>query len=235
MIGISKIASVAVVFMVLLTGCDRFGGRRTDPLARANQEIITESELEKKALLTKIERRYESPDAHYQLGKIYLADGLWDKAEWQFNVALGFDPIHRRAQAAVVKTLIEGGNIPRSKLAVEMYMNQASSSAEASLRLGQAFQKELLDEYALSCYQQAQALAPNSALLHRQIGYYYLSKGDKVMAQDYLRRSFQLDPYQAEVAGELGRLGVVVQIPRKTQKNTKKLDNIIRQDDKNRK
>ena len=114
-------------------------------------------------------------------------------------------------------------------------MNQASSSAEASLRLGQAFQKELLDEYALSCYQQAQALAPNSALLHRQIGYYYLSKGDKVMAQDYLRRSFQLDPYQAEVAGELGRLGVVVQIPRKTQKNTKKLDNIIKQDDKNRK
>jgi len=63
--------------------------------------------------------------------------------------------------------------------------------------------------------------------LHKQIGYYYLSKREQVRAEEYLRRSFQLDPYQAEVAGELGRLGIVVQIPRKVEKNTKKLDKLI--------
>lgn len=106
-------------------------------------------------------------------------------------------------------------------------MNQAGTSASASLRLGQAFQKELMDEYAVACYQQALALAPNSAAIHRQIGYYYLSKGDRVRAEEYLKRSFAIDPYQAEVAGVLGRLGVVVQIPRKTEANTKKLDKIL--------
>ena len=108
-------------------------------------------------------------------------------------------------------------------------MNQAGTSASASLRLGQAFQRELLDDYAVACYQQALGLAPNSAAIHRQIGYYYLSKTDKVRAEGYLRRSFQIDPYQAEVAGVLGRMGVVVQVPRKTGTNTRKLDKILDQ------
>ena len=81
-----------------------------------------------------------------------------------------------------------------------------------------------MDEYALVCYRQALGLSPNSAAIHKQIGYYYLSKKDMVLAEEYLRRSFQLDPYQPEVAGELGRMGVVVQIPRKVDKSGKKAD-----------
>ena len=51
------------------------------------------------------------------------------------------------------------------------------------------------------------------------------------VAEEYLRRSFQLNPYQPEVAGELGRMGVVVQIPRKRQKNTKGLDKLLERKD----
>ncbi len=75
-------------------------------------------------------------------------------------------------------------------------------------------------------------MAPNSAKINRQIGYYYLSRGDRELAKSYLSRSFQLDPLQSEVAGELGRLGVAVAIPRKTQKDTTKLDKIVEQSDK---
>jgi tetratricopeptide (TPR) repeat protein len=89
-----------------------------------------------------------------------------------------------------------------------------------------------LDEYALTCYQQALRLAPNSAKINRQIGYYYLSKGNKAQGKDYLSRSFQLNPNQPDVAGELGRLGVVVKVPRKVQKQTKKLDKIVEESDK---
>ena len=48
----------------------------------------------------------------------------------------------------------------------------------------------------------------------------------------YLKESFELDPYQADVAGELGRLGVVVRIPRKTNKNTQGLNKNIKALDK---
>jgi tetratricopeptide (TPR) repeat protein len=221
MANIAKIAVLAVITAVLVGGCQK----------TATQEIsevtVGETYERKAELLNQIEAKYENPQAHYELGKLYQADGLWDKAEWHYNVALGFDPIHRQAQAAIVKLLAESGNQARSELSAEIYMNQAGTSASASLRLGQAFQRELMDNYAVACYQQALGLAPNSAAIHRQIGYYYLSKADKVRAEGYLRRSFQLDPYQAEVAGVLGRMGVVVQVPRKTEANTGKLDKIL--------
>lgn len=223
MANMAKLTVLAVVVTVLAGGCQKQGKREAGEIA------VGDTWEEKAELLNQIEARYENPAAHYELGKLYQTDGLWDKAEWHYNVALGFDPIHRQAQAAIVKLLAESGNQARSELSAEIYMNQASTSAQASLRLGQAFQKELLDDYAVACYRQALALAPNSAAIHRQIGYYYLSKTDKVRAEEYLKRSFQLDPYQAEVAGVLGRMGVVVQIPRKTEKNTTALDKILDQ------
>lgn len=221
MANMAKLAVLAVIIAVLVGACQKVGEKTI------SEVTVGQTQERKMELLNQIEAKYENPQAHYELGKLYQADGLWDKAEWHYNVALGFDPIHRQAQAAIVKLLAESGNGARSELSAEIYMNQAGTSASASLRLGQAFQKELMDEYAVACYQQALALAPNSAAIHRQIGYYYLSKGDRVRAEEYLKRSFAIDPYQAEVAGVLGRLGVVVQIPRKTEANTKKLDKIL--------
>ena len=55
-------------------------------------------------------------------------------------------------------------------------MNQAAGSATQSLRLGMAFQKQQLDGYALDSYQQALSLAPDSAEVNKQMGFYYLIK-----------------------------------------------------------
>lgn len=237
--NISKISTLLLVGVVMISGCSdpnkttkdvfsavTLGAFDKDPKGTGDIET-TGAASEKAELLMQIERKYESPEAHYKLGKLYFGDGLWNKAEWEYNVALGFKPGYYEAQAAMVKTLIVSGNEPRSTFAAEQYINQAATSAKRSLLLGQAFQKEGLDDYALACYQQALGLAPSSAALYRQIGYYHLSKGDKIRAEENLRRSFQLDPYQAEVAGELGRLGVIVQIPRKKQSDGKNLDKLL--------
>jgi len=188
---------------------------------------MTPAEQKKARLLKQINRKFENPDAHYELGQLYHADGLWARAEHEYNTTLSFDPAHRKAQAAVVKVLLDSGDTAKARLSADIYMNQVVNSAEGSLNLAIAFQKELLDEYALACYQQALRLAPNSAKINRQIGYYYLSRGDKVRAQEYLSRSFQLNPNQPEVAGELGRLGVAVRIPRRASQATKKLEKIV--------
>jgi hypothetical protein len=50
-----------------------------------------------------------------------------------------------------------------------------------------------------------------------------LGKGDKEHAKEYFVRSFQLDPKQQEVAGELGKLGVEVKIPGRSVEETRKL------------
>jgi tetratricopeptide (TPR) repeat protein len=188
---------------------------------------VSASEKEKAAILKQIDDNYEDADAHYRLGKLYLANGLWSQAEHQQSIALTFDPVHRRAQAARVKALLGAGENTKAQLLADEYIKQATISAAASLELGLAFQNQVLDDYALKCYQQALQMAPNSAKINRQIGYYYLAKGNRDVAREYLSRSFQLNPYQAEVAGELGRLGVPVRIPRKKPADVKKLDEMV--------
>lgn len=232
--GVWKSAHISLFVlacMLLFVGCGP-SKKEAATAAKIDKIVKTPDEKKKAGLLKTIDRKFENPDAHYELGQIYQNDGLWTQAEYHYNIAMSFNPAHRPAQAAMVKVLIDSGDVTKAKLSTDIYMNQVCASAEESLKLALAFQKEGLDEQAMSCYRQALQLAPNSSKINRQIGYYYLSKNDKVQAQEYLTRSFQLNPNQPEVAGELGRLGVAVRIPRKTETNVKKLDKIVEKSDK---
>lgn len=215
-----------LVFALLLCSCNGENAKKQQEVGKVPVE------QEKARLLKEVERRYENPEAHYELGKLYHADGMWSKAETHYNITLGFDPGHKGAQASLVKVMFDRGGKGNAEFTADLYMTQASSSGLASLKLGLAFQGEGLDDYALACYRQALRLNPNSAKINRQIGYYYLSKGEKDRAQDYLTRSFQLNPNQPDVAGQLGRLGVAVKIPRKGGDSTKKLDKTVDEYDK---
>jgi Tfp pilus assembly protein PilF len=194
---------LALVLCVI--GCSGSGD-----LNRVNPETLNP---EKERLQREIDRKFDNAEAHYQLGKIYQGEGLLQRADWEFTLALQFDPIMYKAQAAKVRVYQMMRQLDKSKLAAELYINQSTASAESSAMLGRGFQQEGLEEYALTCYQQALAKAPNSAALHKQIGLYYLGKNDLARAEEYLRQSIQIDPYQPEVAEQLGRMGVVIQVP----------------------
>lgn len=199
-----------LVAAVLVGGCQK-------QVQKADDFPLSSSDAKKAKLFRKIDKKFENPEAHYQLGKLYQVDGLWKKAESEYHITLGYDPVHWRAEAALVKTVLSAGDDARAAPLAKNYINQAGYSAKASLLLGEAFQKELLNGYAFSCYQQGLALEPDSAVFHKKIGYYYLSQRQTARAEDYLRQSFQIDPYQTEVARELGRMGVIVKIPPKKQ------------------
>jgi tetratricopeptide (TPR) repeat protein len=222
-----SIALALLVCIFLLGGCN---GKAKEP--KGVEKSVTEKK--KAELLKQINRKFEDAEAHFKLGKLYQADGQWTQAEDQYGITLNFDPVHRQAQASRVKVLVSGGDAAKAKLLADEYIKQASISAAASLQLALAFQEQGLDEYALKGYQQALYMAPDSAKINRQIGFYYLSKGNKDTAREYLSRSFQLNPNQPDVAGELGRLGVAVKIPRRTEKSTdaKKIDKMVEKSDK---
>ena len=205
---------------VLLTGCNE--NTRSTGINTAKH---TSPEERKAQLLKSLDRKFENPDAHYQLGQIYQAEGNFSQAEWHYHRALNFDPVYWPAQAAMVKLYIDSGDPAKAKNIADDYINKVSISAAQSLDLALAFQNEKLDKYAVLCFQQALNLAPNSAEIHKKVGYYYLSRNDKEKAKEYFIRSFQLDANQPEVAGELGRLGVEVRIPTNTGQNINKPEN----------
>jgi tetratricopeptide (TPR) repeat protein len=200
---------------VLLVGCNEQQSNEAP-----TQQVSMPPEARKAELLNRLERKFENPDAHFQLAQMYHEEGNWTKAEYHYNVALGFDPAHAEAKAAMVKLFLDSGDKAKSRTYADIYMNQASSSAIQSLRLAVAFHKEQLDEYALDSYQQAFSLAPDSARVNKEMGLYYLDKDDKVLAKEYLIRSFKIDPKQPDVANELGRLGVEVTIPGQEKEGT---------------
>ncbi|MHC4553809.1 MAG: tetratricopeptide repeat protein [Planctomycetota bacterium] len=200
-----------LVLALIFVGCESSSKTRDVADGPPDSELS-----QKEQLIRQIDHRYENPEAHYQLGKLFYAEGKLDKADFEYRVALGFNPVHYRAQAGVVKVASEQEQVERAQIIAELYISQASVSAPASVRLGKAFQSEGLGEYALSCYYQATGLKPKSPEPYKLLGYYYLGENDQVRAEENFRRSFELDPYQSDVSGELGRMGVIVGLPRKT-------------------
>jgi tetratricopeptide (TPR) repeat protein len=213
--------SILILFTILVAGCNE-NNRATE--INTTKQISPE---ERKAqLLKSLDRRFENPDAHFQLGQLYHAERNFSQAEWHYNRALNFDPVYWPAKAALVKLYIDSGDPSKAKNIADDYINKVSISAAQSLELALAFQNEKLDTYAMICFQQALNLAPNSPEIHKKLGYYYLSRNEKEQAKEYFTRSFQLNPNQPEVAGELGRLGVEVRIPTNPGQNINKPENI---------
>ena len=181
--------------------------------AEAERAQKLPADVRKANIQNSLDKKFENPVAHYELAQIYHDEGNWAKAEYHYNIALSFDPANADAQASMVKLFLDSGDTAKSKNYANTYINQASNSDIESLRLAMAFEKLHLDDYALTCYQQALNLSPDSARINKELAYYYLGKGDKEHAKEYLVRSFQLDSTQPDVAGELGKLGVEVKIP----------------------
>jgi len=204
-----------LLLALVWTGCES-----TPKAPDSPNEETTIQQSPKAQLLEQIDRKYENPEAHYQLGKLAYTEGQLDKADFEYRVALGFNPVHYRAQAGVVRVAADQKQTERSQIIAELYISQAAVSAPASVRLGKAFQNEGLGEYALSCYYQATGLMPKSPEPYKLLGFYYLGENDQVRAEENLRRSFELDPYQTDVAGELGRMGVIIGLPRTTDIET---------------
>lgn len=164
-------------------------------------------------LLAKLKTRYQNAEAHSELGRYYLEQGLMDKAEHHLEIALGFDPALRPAQAAYVKLTSKlEGELAAQRLCAE-YQRPLLSSAPEMIKLAKALGEEGLDTLALGCFQRILSVRPDSAEAHRQLGYFYLARDEEEKAKTHFSRSFELNDTQPDVAGELGRMGVTIETP----------------------
>jgi tetratricopeptide (TPR) repeat protein len=204
---------------VALGGCQEGIARKTavDPTGTVPSDK-TEAQL-----LNEINEKFENPLAHYELARLYHKSQQWTKAEYHYNVALGFDPAFRAAQAGLVKAFVEQGRSAKAEQFANAYLRQAVSNSEREvLRLAWEFEKVDLDDYAVRCFRRALEIAPESYEANKQVGFFYLSQGDNENAKQYLGRSFELNPRQPDVAGALGRLGVVVETPQPPEMTVEK-------------
>ena len=175
-------------------------------------------EQQKVELKKYLDVKFEDPQKLFMLGQLYHRDKQWDNAEFYYTNSLRFDPFYRPAQAAMIKLALDRGDQAEAQKYFDMYINQAGKSTDKLIELALEFQQQNLDTYALSCYQKALEIDPNSAKTYKYLGYYYLYKDDKAKAKEAFEKSFNIDRVQPDVALELGRLEVPIVYP--TQANT---------------
>jgi tetratricopeptide (TPR) repeat protein len=192
---------------LVIAGCRRNG------VATVEQNSRTANDIRKVELQKELDKKWENPVAHYELGQLYHAEGDWSKAEYYYNIALGFNSAYREVQAAMVKLQLNKGDKSKADWLANNYITQVVSMPEQVLSLGAAFEKQGLDDFALDCYNKALKATPDSWQVNRQLGYYYLNKNKKDLTKEYFIRSFQLNPNQPDVANELGKLGVAIRVP----------------------
>lgn len=163
-------------------------------------------------LLAQINQKFESPDAHYKLAKIYHAQQQWIKAEYEYNIAIGFSPANKWPDAGLVRLYEDWNRADKAQAAMDKAM-QTCTTDEGLVMLAKALERENLRKRAMECYEYAAKVALNKGGIYKEMGYYYLSIGDKVRAEDAFRKSLELRPYQPDVSAELGRMGVKVVAP----------------------
>jgi tetratricopeptide (TPR) repeat protein len=211
-------AKVRVIVFGILFCALIIAGCKNSSTVRVDQNSRMASDIRVIELKRELDKKWENPTAHYELGQLYHAAGDWSKAEFYYNQALNFDPAYRDVQAAMVKLQLNKGDKSKADWLANGYITQVVSMPEQILALGAAFEKQGLDDYALKCYTEALKATPDSPAVNRQLGYYYLHKNKKDLAKDYFIRSFQVNSNQPDVANELGKLGVAVRIPEATPK-----------------
>ncbi len=217
-----QVARKSLLFVLLGFVLSVIGGCNGDsrPVPSGPSVGTTPSDKTEAELLAELDRKFENPQAHYELARLYHRSQNWIKADYHYNQALSLDPANRAAQAGWVKMFIDRGETAKAEQFANSYLRQAAISVDETLRLAGEFDKVGLDVYALRAFRQALDAAPDSFEANKQMGFYYLGKGDTTKAKQYLMRSFELNPRQPDVAGELGRLGVVVELPKMPEEPT---------------
>lgn len=197
------LAGALITGVIVFTGCQTAGNVYSTPISQKEQY-----------LLSLVDRNFQDPQAHYLLAQYYHTEGRWDKALYQIDLALRFGPYFRKAQVAKVRYLLDQDKTSLAQEAVDRFVKQSARNPDGLVDLAKTLQQEGLDQYALYCLEQAKTLCPKSPLVFKELGLYHLAKDQTTRAREYLLRSFELNPTQADVARALGRIGVVVEAPK---------------------
>ena len=113
------VAAVSLVCVLLLVGCN---GRNAES---PKGDIGVASSTDKKSrLINELDRKFENPDVHFELGQLYRGEGLWTQAQYHYETTLRFDPANRAAQAALVRVLIDSGEKAEANALARRYIEQ---------------------------------------------------------------------------------------------------------------
>ncbi len=162
---------------------------------------------------TALERDPKSPEAHYNLGRVYKAQGFIKEALIEFQIAVKLDSGYLAAQRelAAIKKSLESDVRTQLKLQgrenVSNLPTESISGDEAEKRGRQLLQQGRTAE-ALRSLEQAAREKPDDAGLFKLLGFLYFRQGQYSAAAKSYGRARDLTPTDPEVFYAIGLINL---------------------------
>ena len=153
------------------------------------------------------------PEAHYNLGTLYLKSENMAEAREHFQRALQLRPEYPDALNNLGLIAAEQGRWEEALHYFRESIRQKPNNGTAFLNLGNVFREQGRREEAMEALQQALHLEPQDPEIHYSLGMLYAQREDNRRARDFLEKAVKLQPDYPEALNNLGVLYLRIREP----------------------
>ena len=157
---------------------------------------------------------FENPATHYWLGQTYQKKANPHTAIEEYRLAVRFEPALEVAQAALITTLHQVGELDESIAATRSFLKYKAGRAGELVLLGKNFAQNGLEHQALMTFQRAQELEPDNPVPSIALADFYLAQGDTEKERENIMVAVAIGPFYPGLARRAGQLGIKVEAPR---------------------
>ena len=152
-----------------------------------------------------LQKTPQSPAAHFLEGKVYAAQGQWDRAEAALLKTLELDPNSSSAYDLLISTYVAANKLPQAITQLESLLSKSPDNARALMLSALIYEK--MNEFAKArdAYEKLLSAKPDFPPVLNNLAYLYAERLNELdKAHDLAQRARALQPGDAAIADTLG-------------------------------
>ena len=152
-----------------------------------------------------LQKTPQSPAAHFLEGKVYAAQGQWDRAEAALLKTLELDPNSSSAYDLLISTYVAANKLPQAITQLESLLSKSPDNARALMLSALIYEK--MNEFAKArdAYEKLLSAKPDFPPVLNNLAYLYAERLDELdKAHDLAQKARALQPGDAAIADTLG-------------------------------
>ena len=143
--------------------------------------------------------------AHFLEGKVYAAQGQWDRAEAALLKARELDPNFLAAYELLISTYLAANKLPQAINQVESLLSKSPDNLRALMVLASLYERINESAKAQAAYEKVLSIKPDFPPVLNNLAYLHAQRvGELDKAYDLAQRARALQPGDAAIADTLG-------------------------------
>jgi tetratricopeptide (TPR) repeat protein len=154
---------------------------------------------------TELERAPQSPGAHFLEGKVYAAQGQWDRAEASLLKTLELDANYSSAYHLLISSYVASNKLPQAINQVEKLLSKSPDNPRALLISALLYERTNEPTKARTAYEKLLSAKPDFPPVLNNLAYLYAERlGELDKAYELAQKARVLQPADANIADTLG-------------------------------